>query len=211
MHAELEAVTLDAAGTILELRDPTELLRRALRKAGVERDPNAIRHAFGAEVAFYVPRSHEGRDARSLARLRREAVAVFLAALEAEVEAEAFVPAFIAAIEFRPPEGTHEALARLRAAGLRIACVANWDVSLEDHLERARLRPLFDAVVTSAEAGAPKPDPAPFRLALARLGVPPERALHVGDDRVDREGAQAAGLAFAPVPVVTLPARLGIG
>ena len=56
-------------------------------------------------------------------------------------------------------------------------------------------------VVTSAEAGAPKPDPAIFRLALTRLGVSPERALHVGDSPADEEGAHAAGMQFRPAPL----------
>jgi putative hydrolase of the HAD superfamily len=34
--------------------------------------------------------------------------------------------------------------------------------------------------------------------------------LHVGDEDADRGGAAAAGLAFAPPPVATLPERLGL-
>jgi putative hydrolase of the HAD superfamily len=66
-------------------------------------------------------------------------------------------------------------------------------------------------IVSSAEAGAAKPDPAAFLVALERLGVPPERALHVGDGDTDRDGAAAAGLAFEPAPLATLPERLGLG
>ncbi|MGH3033977.1 MAG: HAD family hydrolase, partial [Gaiellaceae bacterium] len=54
------------------------------------------------------------------------------------------------------------------------------------------------------------PDPAVFRAALQRLGVAPERAVHVGDSDADRAGAEAAGLAFEPAPVATLPERLGL-
>jgi HAD superfamily hydrolase (TIGR01509 family) len=64
--------------------------------------------------------------------------------------------------------------------------------------------------VTSAEAGAPKPDPRPFRLALEHVGIAPARALHIGDSETDREGARAAGLAFEPAPLATLPDRLGL-
>ena len=56
-------------------------------------------------------------------------------------------------------------------------------------------------VVTSAEAGAPKPAPAIFLLALKRLGVHPERAAHVGDSPADEEGARAAGMQFQPAPL----------
>jgi HAD superfamily hydrolase (TIGR01509 family) len=56
-------------------------------------------------------------------------------------------------------------------------------------------------VVTSAEVGLPKPDPAVFRRALELLGVRPERALHVGDSESDETGARAAGMRFAPAPL----------
>lgn len=53
----------------------------------------------------------------------------------------------------------------------------------------------FDYVVTSEEAGADKPDPAPFRLAIAKLGVAPEDIWMVGDSlRCDVEGAHAFGM-----------------
>jgi len=56
-------------------------------------------------------------------------------------------------------------------------------------------------VVTSAQAGAPKPDPAVFTLALELLGVQPSRALHVGDSDADEAGGSAAGMQFAPAPL----------
>jgi putative hydrolase of the HAD superfamily len=72
----------------------------------------------------------------------------------------------------------------------------NWDVSLHDVLRETGLDVLLDGVVTSAELGAAKPDPALFRRALEVAGgVPAAAALHAGDDPVaDVEGAQAAGI-----------------
>ena len=62
-------------------------------------------------------------------------------------------------------------------------------------LEALELRGLLDAVVLPAECGAAKPDPAAFHHALARLGVEPGEALHVGDDPgEDLCGARAAGI-----------------
>jgi putative hydrolase of the HAD superfamily len=204
----LAAVTLDANGTLLRLADPAGPLREALLRQGARVQPGRVREAFAAEVAHYLPRAHEGRDAASLAALRRECVAVFLAAAGAELDPEPFVPDFLAALRFEPLPGVADALRTLRARGLALACVANWDVTLPDTLARAGLAGALDAVVSSAEAGAPKPDPAPFRLALGRLGVKPARALHCGDEPADAEGARAAGLRFASPPVSTLPARL---
>lgn len=209
--ASLDAVTVDAAGTAVELVDPTDRLRSLLAERGVLRERQAVAGAFAAEVAYYMPRSERGRDEASLAELRRESVAVFLAHLsEEELEPDRFVPAFMSAIEFRPVKGASAALSTLRGAGLELACVANWDIGLRGQLERAGLAGSFAAIVSSAEAGARKPGAAVFRVALEHLGVEPSRALHIGDDPVDEEGAHAAGLAFEPAPLATLPERLGL-
>ena len=53
----------------------------------------------------------------------------------------------------------------------------------------------FEFVVTPAEAGAAKPDPAIFELALNAAGASPESVVHVGDDPMcDIAGAAALGL-----------------
>ena len=204
------AVTADAYGTLIELRDPVPELRAALAAADVERPAAAVGRAFRAEVAHYVPRAHLGRDEPSLAALRLECVGVFLRHLAAPVEPSEFVAPFLATLRYEVLPGVEAALKRLADAGLVLACVANWDASLPETLMKVALGERLAVAVSSAEAGAPKPDPRIFRLALERLGVAPEHALHVGDDAVDRDGARAAGLAFEPAPLVTLPARLGL-
>lgn len=53
----------------------------------------------------------------------------------------------------------------------------------------------FDYVVTSEEAGADKPDPAPFKLAIEKLGVDPDQIWMVGDSlQCDIEGAREFGM-----------------
>jgi putative hydrolase of the HAD superfamily len=207
----LDAITVDAMGTLVELGDPAPRLRTSLAERGVDRALDEVAAAFHAEVAYYLPRTLEGRDAESLADLGRRCTAVFLEHARAELDPAEFAPAFLAAIVFRPLPDAASTLERLRRAGLVLACVSNWDVSLSAHLERAGLTGYFAEIVSSAEAGAAKPDPRVFLVALERLGVATERALHIGDGDGDREGAVAAGLAFEPVPLATLPERLGLG
>jgi HAD superfamily hydrolase (TIGR01509 family) len=85
--------------------------------------------------------------------------------------------------------------------------VANFDLSLRDRLDQLGLTPYFSEIVTPGDAGAAKPDPRIFELALERLGVAPERALHIGDRSVDEEGARAAGMQFEWAPVTTAVER----
>jgi putative hydrolase of the HAD superfamily len=208
--SELDAVTVDAMGTVVELADPAPALQEALAARGAAYGVDAVGDAFAAEVRYYVPRAHEGRDEESLAALAVACTGVFLDALGSELDAREFAPAFVGALSFRPLPGAERALQALRAAGLALACVSNWDVSLAQRLDEAGLLHLFDAVVSSAEAGAPKPDVRVFRAAVDRLAADPARTVHVGDGESDREGAAAAGLAFEPVPLATLPGRLGL-
>jgi putative hydrolase of the HAD superfamily len=208
LSADIEAVTIDAFGTLVSLRDPVPALQLALGEHGVARTEGEVRRAFRAEAAYYVGRSHEGRDEATLALLRRDCAAVFLEAAEAELDPAAFAPAYVASLEFEAEDGAAEACRALAGAGLRLAVVSNWDVALHGYLATLGLDALFDTVVTSAEAGAPKPAPAVFELALERLGTPPARAVHVGDSRADEEGAQAAGLRFEPAPLADAARRI---
>ena len=208
--SDLDAVTVDAFGTLVELCDPVGPLQDALADRGVARDREAIERAFAAEAGYYVTQSLRGRDGPSLAALWRDCAQVFLDELGADIDASEFAPSYVGALEFRLTEGAADALDRLRAAGLKLACVGNWDSTLASHLEDVGIADRFDVVVSSAKAGVEKPDPAIFRFALDRLGVTPARALHIGDSDVDRDGALAAGLGFEPVPLATLPERLGL-
>jgi putative hydrolase of the HAD superfamily len=63
------------------------------------------------------------------------------------------------------------------------------------HLDRQGLLTGLAAQSFSDEVGASKPDPRAFRAALGPLGIPPERALHVGDlRRTDVAGARNLGM-----------------
>ena len=101
----------------------------------------------------------------------------------------------VAAIRFQPYPDAPPALDGLRARGLRLLCVSNWDVSLAEVLERCGLRTALDGVVCSAAAGARKPDPRIFAAALGEAGCEAGEALHVGDTpEEDVAGAEAAGI-----------------
>jgi putative hydrolase of the HAD superfamily len=204
----VEAVTVDAYGTLVTLSNPVPALRSALAEHGVERDPKAVERAFHQEVEYYVKRSHEGRDEATLALLRRDCAAVFLGAADADLDPGTFAPAFVGALSFLPVDGAVEACRALAEAGMKLAVVSNWDVGLQDHLRAVGLDSLVDTVVTSAEAGAPKPSPAIFELALERLGTHADRVVHVGDDAADEEGARAAGVRFEPAPLRDAVARI---
>jgi putative hydrolase of the HAD superfamily len=180
-------VLLDALGTLVALEPPWIHLAAEL---GVEPDERLVR-AVRAEIRYYRDHSHEGRDAPSLADLRRRCAAI----LSSELGREVPVGTMMAAIRFRAYDDAAPALGELRAEGLRLVCVSNWDVSLPDVLARCGLGGLLDLVVTSAAVGARKPDPRIFEVALERAGCRAQEAIHVGDTPdEDLAGARAAGI-----------------
>ena len=203
--ADLDAVTLDAHGTLVSLADPVPQLRSVLSDRGVERTPEVVLAGFRAEVAHYAPRASAGHDEQSLARLQLECAGVFLEAVEAELDPEEFAPAYVGALHFEVLPGVLESLERLRALGLALAVVANWDLSLRRLLEEVGLARYFTAVVHAAR----KPAPDGLLRALAELQVAPTRTLHVGDDDADRDAAAAAGVRFARSPVSEAVATIG--
>lgn len=181
------ACLLDALGTTVRLLPPWERIDPAL----VEGLPAAtVREAFGAEMAHYAAHAHEASDAARLAALRERCAELLAAGIGRPVS----VDALMAAIAFEAYPDAPAALAELRARGLRLICVSNWDCALSEVLARVGLGERFDGVVASALAGARKPDPAIFEDALELAGCSAAEALHVGDSDVDVDGARAAGI-----------------
>ena len=201
--ADVDGVTVDGYGTLLELRDPIPALQATLAERGVERDRDVLRRAFGIESEYYRANSLRARDEDTLTDLRRDCAEVFLAAAGAELDAGEFAPAYVSALVFEPVRGAIATLEALAARGLALALVANWEHSLRHHLREHGLERHFASVVISAEVGAKKPDPRPFLVALDELRVPPARAVHVGDDEVDQRGAAVAGMRFRWAPLAT--------
>ena len=98
--------------------------------------------------------------------------------------------------------GSADALATIAATGVKLAIVSNADGSVEAQLAADGMCQVgpgpgvaMDAILDSSVVGVAKPDPRIFTLALERLGVSPDRTVHVGDTpAADVDGARAAGV-----------------
>ncbi|MEO8639082.1 MAG: HAD-IA family hydrolase [Chloroflexota bacterium] len=87
------------------------------------------------------------------------------------------------------------AIRDLRELGLRLSVISDWGSNLLPIVDGLGLGAELDFVIASGAVGLSKPDPAIFRLAATRAGVPPAQALMVGDSyRADIEGAESAGM-----------------
>lgn len=183
---DLAALLFDLDGTLAHT-DPLHFVawQAALADHGVEVDE--------ASYARRVSGRHNPEIiADLLPHLSLDQARAFAGAKEARFRA--------AADRLEPLPGVHEVLRAARRAGLATALVTN---APRDNtvfmLGALRLEDAFDAIGLGEDAAAPKPDPAPYREMLSRLGVPPDRALAFEDSPSGVASARGAGL-----PVVGL-------
>lgn len=192
----MEAVLLDAFGTLLHLDDPAARLGALLAAEGHPHPPERVAAALVREIAYYRRNLHLGRDAASLAALRLECAGVLAEGLGDDVPPPPrLAQVLVEALRFTLAADALPALDALDRAGVALAVVSNWDCGLPDVLAELGVADRFAAICTSAAVGAAKPDPAIFLHALGILGVRPDRALHCGDSpEADCGGARRAGL-----------------
>ena len=95
----------------------------------------------------------------------------------------------------RPYPRVHEVLQDLRHHAIKLAVVTNKDARYTRLLLDAhQLTGLLDLVVSGDTLPTRKPDPGGILHCLAQFGVPPDRALFVGDSSVDVATARNAGV-----------------
>jgi putative hydrolase of the HAD superfamily len=188
-------------GTLVRLDPPGPRLRRELAaRFGLTLSPAEAERAMAAEIAYYRAHMHDGTDAGAVSALRLAAAEALRSGLPddrrlPDVSDAELARALVASLQFSSYADVIPTLVWARRRGLTLVVVSNWDSSLPEVLDRVGVGEYLDGVITSAGAGAAKPDPAIFRSALALAGVPAPQALHVGDSLAqDVAGAQAAGV-----------------
>src|ERR1700693_597175 len=81
----------------------------------------------------------------------------------------------------------------------RLALATNRSATVPALVEHLKLGDVFDAIASALDKVAPKPAPDILRLCLERARVKPANAIYIGDSPIDREAAEAAGVAFLGV------------
>lgn len=108
-----------------------------------------------------------------------------------------------------PVPGVRELVADLRRHGVPLALATSGPPeNVQAILRHLKLEGAFDAVVTGQDVPAAKPDPAIFRVAAQRLGVPCAESLVVEDSLAGVQAARAAGAVCLGVSTSEPPSRL---
>lgn len=205
-----KAVFFDLDETLIRHDTPvTELFQAACRQAltvpdgpGWDRFQRHLRQHAGQlwqDIAL-----HRGRGEAAFRSMFRDSL---LHVGDDPALAEPMVDAFLAlVIESTGPNfGAHAVLDELAAAGIATGIITNGFSFLQKRKAQAHgLTERVRFVITSEDAGAHKPDPRIFRMALDEIGLDALECWHVGDHRDnDIAGALNAGLGalwFAPDP-----------
>ena len=207
-------VFFDVGDTLLERGDdPVESAAASLRALGIELPARHWPEALGAMQHTYLAGIYAAASLRGERALWRALAAGVLRRLPG-----AESPRRVAALSrdlgdygrhYRPVAGMPELIADLRAAGRTVGIISNWPPSLP-RLLAAQGYGSFSVLACSGRLRVTKPDPAIFRWALRRAGVPAEQAWHVGND-VEADYLPAAALGMRPVLWDPLGVAVGPG
>ena len=182
----IQAVTLDAYGTMLHLDNPFERLRDQLQSIGLRVPLGATEEAFVHEMTHYREHHLEGADHESLLMLRHQCAEVLFGKLaekgyRLEVPADRKLEVLMNSIRFQPFDDVVPLLNWCSSMGLATGVVSNWDYSLPFTLTDVFEGYHFDCILVSATEGITKSDPSIYLKAAQLLGLSPSRIVHVGD------------------------------
>jgi putative hydrolase of the HAD superfamily len=201
----LKCVFLDAGNTLIHADPPVgHVYAEALRQRGIAAEDGEVGKQFKAAWRT-IRRDHRGHtppygttenEARAWwKRVVRLSFQPFGIPEEIDEVFEQLWTHFATAEAWSLYPDVLPALHKIRAGGLKLALISNWDARLEPVIEGTGLKDLLHSTTISYEAGAEKPSPEIFRRALSRTGVSPAESLHVGDSyNEDIRGAFGVGM-----------------
>jgi putative hydrolase of the HAD superfamily len=197
-------VILDAGFTLLAPRSTLgEALRGVLGEHGHDITDEQVRGAWEVADRWFWDDYHRpgndtwGDDAKIDAAWRRYHTLMLreLGVEHPDQLIEAILAAQYAPESWELYPDVLPAVRELRKLGMRLGIASDWGSNLLPIVDGLGLATQLDFVIASGVVGLSKPDPAFFRLAATRVGVPPGEALMVGDSyRADIEGAASAGM-----------------
>lgn len=188
----INAVIFDVGGTLVKTDEAIlEAVTRALQEQGIEfKDKEKVVNVFGQgqlkNVQTAVDVSYAGTD-------REEKIQECFASFK-----KIFPRQVLSYFKVIPQVLT--GLDALRKKGMKLAVLTGFNRDeTEFFLDKMKLRPYFDLVLSAEDIVKPRPDPRGLLLAMEQLGLPKEECLYVGDAWVDIQFARNAGVKVAGV------------
>ncbi|MEO6809592.1 MAG: HAD-IA family hydrolase [Isosphaeraceae bacterium] len=195
---------IDAVGTLLKpAPGVAEIYAEAARRQGVELDRATVKARFADHFGAVEEDDLRGLlvtdESTERRRWRRIVSQVLPEVADRDRAFEELWDYFGRPAAWGLFDDVAPSMALLHAQGWPVRIASNFDGRLRGVLAGLPpLAPWAESAVISSEVGFRKPHPAFFQEACARLGLPPERVLFVGDDVENdyrgplREGLRAA-------------------
>ena len=204
----VQAVFLDVGWTLAYPQvSMWEIFADLCAQAGAPTTPEAceqlVRHLWRsgqshAEAQFHAGASYPDSDEMFAGQFVQTGMVIFsqMGVTDGHADlTQRFLQAFWNETNWARFPDTLDGLAALKARGVRLGVLSNAPSDMPRFLERLGILPYLDFAVVSALEGMKKPDRRIFAAALARAGVEPAAALHVGDMYFeDIVGGRAAGV-----------------
>ena len=200
----IKAVFFDFYNTLVRFWPPLDQIQQAsCQEFGFHVEPEAINYGYSVADIYF----NRENEMKPLATRDDEERLEFFARYEQILLDNAGLPvsldlarqiwqiAISVPKDFIAFEDTVAVLEEMKQKGYLVGVISNLRRDMDQLCSDLGLAPYLDFCITSAEVGVEKPDPAIFVAALARAGVGPGEAVHVGDQpRSDLVGAKGAGL-----------------
>jgi len=191
-----KTIFFDFGNTLVYLNPgEAEIFVQLLQKQGFVVGEEAVREAFKAADAFYRQNlfAYNGRSEEFWLIYNGIMLKELGIADPDRRLAKAIMEGFEGFWHLYPE--TRTVLEGLHRRGYKLGLISNSTDEIRKRLDYLDLAKYFASITYSQEAGAEKPDPRIFRIALARTGCPPKEAIHVGDDyEADVLGAAACDI-----------------
>jgi putative hydrolase of the HAD superfamily len=200
----IKAVFFDLYQTLVRYEPPREEIEaKVLKDFGIETSPEALIRPFIAADEFIyneiarLPLSQRTKEEKYALYARYQSILLREAGIKHD---QKVIPDLLAAMQQSRMDlvlfdDVAPALTDLKGRGLTLGLISNVEQDMAQALTKLGLLNWLKIVVTSQDAGAGKPRPEIFRLALTRGGVKPAEAIYVGDQyNVDIVGARGAGM-----------------
>jgi putative hydrolase of the HAD superfamily len=200
----IKAVFFDLYQTLVRYDPPREEIEaKVLKDFGIETSPAAlVRPIIAADEFIYneiARRSLSARSNEEKFALYAQYQAVLLREAGIKYD-QKVIPRLLGAMQQSRMDlvlfdDVATALTDLKKRGLTLGLISNIEQNMTETLTKLGLPAWLEIVITSLDAGASKPRPEIFQIALKRGGVKPSEAIYIGDQyQVDVIGAKGAGM-----------------
>ena len=187
-------------GDLMEvLKESEQILFQSLQNSGLDLSRDAFLAEFHARLEqYYTERESEFIEYTTAYILRNLLAELGYADLPDETLRRSLAEMYtLTQARWQPESDSLPVLHNLLERGYRLGAISNTsdDANVQFLIDKARLRPFFEIILTSAAVGIRKPNPRIFQIALDHWGSQPHQAVMVGDTLgADILGAANSGI-----------------